>query len=395
MNILIIHKHFTLPGEPGSSKPFDLAVFLAEAGHTVWVLAGNRNYMTDKKRGVTKVVLRRNLQVIYCNVLGSHHAGFFGRLLAQQSFMLGAFFASFKIPRIDVVLASSPPLQSGLAGLAIAKARRARFVLEVRDLWPLVPVLMGALRNGLLARLGNFIERLLYRSADRIVCVTNEFRKEILKTGIGSGKVLVIPNGVSLDLFAGKKPAKRRWKKFVVMYAGPMGRFYGLQRVLEAAVLLRHDKELLFVLVGDGSGKAGLKAFAKTNRLGNVLFLPVIPKAALPELLMQADVCVNSMIEKVSGLSFIPNKCLEYLACGKPVVSNSGALSGILKRSSGIVVAETARGFADAVIRIKKDARRRERLGRKGRAFAEAHFDRKKLLRRYARELESIPARPA
>src|SRR5262249_7578260 len=151
-------------------------------------------------------------------------------------------WGQLRIPRPDVLLATSPQLLCGLAGNVIAKIRRVPFVLEVRDLWPESIVAVGALpaRHPVIRGLER-IEMNLYTAATAIVVVTDGFQQRLVERGISPAKISVIKNGADLSRFfpcPRDTPLRERLgykDRFVVGYVGTHGMAHGLDAVLEAA----------------------------------------------------------------------------------------------------------------------------------------------------------------
>src|SRR5439155_1840514 len=141
----------------------------------------------------------------------------------------------------DVVVATSPPLFTGLAGLLLARVRRRAFVLDVRDLWPDAFVDLGIAREGLAVACFRRLERLLYRAADHVVPVTEAFAARIATSGGDPARTTVVRNGVDLSRFAGtvdRHAARRAFRadgRFVLLYLGAHGIAHGPEPLLPAA----------------------------------------------------------------------------------------------------------------------------------------------------------------
>ena len=101
----------------------------------------------------------------------------------------------------DVVLSTSPQFFSGLAGYFVARIKRAPWILEIRDLWPDSILVVGAIRNRLVIRVLEALERWAYRKADRIVSVTDSFCGHFERLGSDPARTRVIKNGVNLGFF--------------------------------------------------------------------------------------------------------------------------------------------------------------------------------------------------
>ena len=164
------------------------------------------------------------------------------------------------------MIASSPTFFAAYSAWIVARARRAAFVLEVRDLWPEAFVGLGVLQRGHVTRLLEELARFLYRRSDRIVVVTESFAGRIAEQGIPAAKITTITNGADIDWFTADvsdvaTALRRRLgldQRFVVAYIGAHGVSHGLRSVMEAAARCS-DERVVFLFVGDGSEKAALE----------------------------------------------------------------------------------------------------------------------------------------
>ena len=136
-------------------------------------------------------------------------------------------------------------------------------MFEIRDLWPAVPVQLGALKSPPAVRSAEWLERRLYAGAERIVVLSEDAQEDLERRGIPSEKLALIPNAADLDVFRPgvvdeKFRASRARGKFVAVYAGAMGRANGLDQLVDAAEALRRrgDERVAIVVLGDGGGGA-------------------------------------------------------------------------------------------------------------------------------------------
>lgn len=173
-------------------------------------------------------------------------------MLDYLSFMVSGALAALVQDRPDVVLATSPQFFAAVAGWGVAALRGVPFVFELRDLWPESIKAVGAMRQSLAIRALERLELFLYRRASAVVAATASFRDNLARRGIDPGKVAVVRNGVDLSRYA-PRPRDRALAehygvagKFVVGYLGTHGMAHALQRVLEAAELLRERDDVHF-----------------------------------------------------------------------------------------------------------------------------------------------------
>ena len=244
---------------------------------------------------------------------------------------LTTFQIGLGVREVDLVWGTSPPIFQGATAWALARLKGAPFLFEVRDLWPEFAVAVGVLKNPLLIRLSEWLERFLYRRADWVMVNSPGFIAHV--TQRGARQVTLIPNGADPRMFDPQLSGEafRRQHglegKFVVMYAGAHGMSNDLGVVLEAARRLAHRTEIVFVFLGDGKEKPGLVQQAEALGLQNVVFIPPVSKLDMPLALAAADACIAILKPIEAYKTTYPNKVFDYMAAGKPVVL---AIEGVI-----------------------------------------------------------------
>ena len=326
------------------------------------------------------------------------------RSLSYFFYMLMAILAAPFLPRVDVVVSTSPQFFCGLAGYFVSRIKRVPWVLEIRDLWPESIVAVGAMRDSLSIRLLFAMSNFAYRKADRIVCVTDSFRTAIMNEGISDEKIVVIKNGVDLDLFtpgrtapdAGKTPGLEVVKnKFVVSYVGTHGMAHGLDTVLEAADMLRDLPQVVFLLVGDGAERDRLVRKCAMMRLTNVILMGQQPKDRMPAIWVATAVSLVLLKDEPLFRTVIPSKIFESMAMMKPVILGVRGESAALLEDSGAGICiqpESALQLARAVRQLLENPAQCEALGLAGRAYVEQNFDRTNLAERFEQLLAGLVA---
>jgi len=269
----------------------------------------------------------------------------------------------------DVILASSPHPFAGLAGWLLAKLKRARFIFEVRDLWPQTFVEIGGYSSrSPVVKLMGVMEKFLYQRASKIVVLPPKASDYIARLGIPANKTVYIPNGVSPELFSNteaKLPkgldklisGLKSQRKLLVGYAGAHGIANALETILEVAKLLQDTGQdnIHFLLVGEGPEKEGLIATAQSWGLNNISFHIPIPKDTMPQLLRSIDITLISM--KKSNLykyGTSLNKLFEYAICAKPIVWGTNSINDpVAEANCGITVPpEDAEAMAEAILKV-------------------------------------------
>ena len=308
------------------------------------------------------------------------------QLLSYLSFLPAVLHSGWRAGQVDVVFVTSPPIFPALPAILLAKLRRAKLLVDLRDLWPDEVVAVGAAREGSLSiRLLRLIERLMYRSADVVTCTTRAFEDTVAERGVGAEKRRLLPNGADVELF---RPLPRDNEvaaqypfgdRFVVMYSGLLGIKHGLETILDAAELLRGHEDIVFFIRGEGPRRQALEERVAELGLRNVVFGGERPIEEVPMLLARADVCVTNLLPDPYLEKIVSVKVFEYLACEKPVV---GALRGegarVLDASGGGITVPPgdAEAMAAAILELHDDPERRETLGKAGRRFVEEHYSR-------------------
>ena len=375
------------------NRMMEFARAFVRAGHTVDVLTEVPNHPS----GVIAPPFRRgwihvepgDFRTIRVWVVTSPRKTFYVRAAFYLSFLLMAIVASFTLPRrYDAVVATSPPLPVAVAGLIIARLKRARFVMDVRDLWPRAAVALGELSEGALYRFAEKVESWLYRNAALISATTEEFCAYIRGRGIAGERIRHVPNGTRTDVFTPDDPgaaqfraAERLEGKFVVMYAGLHGIAQGLPFVLDAAAALAADPQIVFVMLGEGPRKEQLVEAATARGLTNVRFLRERPVAACASAIAAADVMLVPLAPNPVFEMFVPSKLFDAMAAGRPVIlSVPGEAQAILERSGGgcYVPPGDAAALAAAIRDLKADPERRRRMGANARRFVEGAYDRRR-----------------
>jgi glycosyltransferase involved in cell wall biosynthesis len=231
------------------------------------------------------------------------------------------------IKKPDVVLISSPPLFCAFTTGLVCFLRRIPFILEVRDLWPTSLIELGAIKNSLIKSVMFLMERFLYNKAYRIITLTKGIKNYLLNIEIPETKIAFIHCGVNLakmypDYNAGiRVRSQYGWEsKKVVMYFGALGEANNIDVIIRAASDLKYNKDIIFVLIGDGIRREKIIQEVANLKLENVLVLPALPKSEGRKFLSAADVCIVTLKDLKIFEGAIPTKLIDYMACARPVL---------------------------------------------------------------------------
>jgi glycosyltransferase involved in cell wall biosynthesis len=401
--ILIVTHYF--PPEAGApqARLSALAAAWAADGDEVTVLTGMPNHPTGvlppEYRGAVRRRERRDgYRVVRTWLYATPNEGVLRKTLCHLSFMVSSMLlGGFAVGRADTVVVSSPTFFSIGSAWLLARLKRARLVVEVRDLWPAIFVELGVLTNRRVIRLLERLELAAYGAADQVVVVSDGFRQNLIERGVPAAKVHTIRNGVALDRFRPDSPGREEARArlgarpgdCLVLYAGTHGISHALPRVADAAALLT-GQPVRLAFVGEGADKPRLERRVAELGLENVALAPAVPPVQVPALLAAADICLVPLRDVPLFSTFIPSKMFEYLAAGKPVIGSvTGEPAQILREARAIVVPpEDSGALAGAIASLAADPARRADMARQGRAYVERFFDRAELARQYRKILE-------
>lgn len=274
----------------------------------------------------------------------------------------------------DVLVTSTPPVFTGLAGLF--GSLFAPWVVDVRDLWIDNAVALGYIaRGGVAERSTRRLQRSVLHRADRI-SVTTPSLGQAVADRYGAelvDKTLVVPNGVDTARF---RPGDGE-REPVIVYTGSLGRAQDLETVVAAMAHVETDTHLR--LVGAGDAEADLRALAEElDVTDRVEFAGLVHRDAVPGILARAQVAV-APIKATDELAYaMPTKLYEYLAAGLPTVTlGCGELAAFAAETEGCLHVESdPERLAAAFDGLLSDPGRRAAMGRAGRERMVAEYDR-------------------
>jgi glycosyltransferase involved in cell wall biosynthesis len=398
--VLLIHQAFATPQDPGGTRHYELMQRCQGPELRFTAVTSQNRYLdcasADQSGRWMSREEHQGIDLIRTYASSGHHKNFLWRMLAYLSFMCSAFAGAWKAGPVDLVWGTSPPIFQAVSAWLLAALRRRPFLLEIRDLWPEFAIDMGVLTNPALIRLSRLLESFLYARADAILVNSPAYRDYLLARGIPEDKVFLVANGVDTAQFdpgACGERLRREWGvkgKFVVTYAGALGPANAIGGILKTAEHLRHRQDIVFILAGAGKDQAMLKEQARAMGLDNLLFVGSLPKSDMPEALAASDACLATLQNIPMFNTTYPNKVFDYMAAGRPVIlAIGGVIAQVVEQARGgiVVPPEDDRAMAEAIERLANDEQLRSQMGRDGRAYVEAHFERDQQARAFAQVL--------
>ncbi|MCA3299789.1 MAG: glycosyltransferase family 4 protein, partial [Roseomonas sp.] len=400
-HILYLHQHFSTPAGSTATRSFAFARALAARGHRVTLATGRTQGAESGLSGPFRKGRRdgrvAGFQVVELGIPYANAMVMAARSVAFLRYAAAATRLALR-EKPDLVIASSTPLTVALPALLAKALRGIPFIFEIRDPWPELPRAMGVLP----APIAPFMEglaNLACRRAAAVVALSEGMGETARTRGADPAWVKVIGNGCDLDLFgphiAPWRPAEAAPWEVLALYAGAHGRANGLGVVVEAARLLaaRGEARLRILLVGEGAEKTTLMRTAAD--LPNINFLPPMPKREVAGLFAGSQIALHILADCPAFAEWTaPNKLMDGLAAGRPVISTApgDAARLLTEGGAGMAVAPgDAAGLAAALIGLVEDPARRTAMGAAARSLAVRQYDRRLLAARFSALVEAIP----
>ncbi len=303
-----------------------------------------------------------------------------------------------KMHKPDVIVASPMAPFLVFPSYKLAKRFKAKFFYEVKDIWPLSLQELGGFSdwNPLIAAM-KYSEKFAIKRADKIISSLQNYG-EHLKNNLNIDKEFKwICNGIDEEEMQNIEPLyseieeKIPKDKFIIGYTGTIGIANSLDTFCKAAKLLNNNKNIAFVLVGDGKEKKKLVKIY--GELDNIYFIDAIPKQQVQSMLKLFDVCyIGLKKENLFKYGVSPNKLFDYMYSAKPILYSieSGKNSIIELAKCGITInAEESRAVADAVLELfDMPLNDRYKMGENGRRYVLEHFTYKNLAKEFEKLLE-------
>lgn len=326
------------------------------------------------------------------------------RMANYVSFMFSAAIRGIFLRRPTVVIATSPQLFCGWAGVIMAWLKRRPLILEVRDLFAESIFTLTSVKKGLAMRCVEWLEFKLYGATPHLITVGNGYRRLLVERGVAEDRISIITNGIDRESFA-PRPSddalKRRFGldgKFVCSYIGTIGMASGLEVVLRAAHKLGEQgrQEIVFLLVGDGAVRESLEQEAGRMGLRNVVFTGRLPKTLMPGLYSISDCSLVHLRKAPLYTTVLPSKMFEAAHMKRPIILGvEGEAAKVIAESGGGLCIEPGNEdqLIEAVERLAGDSGLRERLGRAGHDYVARQFDWDRLAASYLGLIEKVTQR--
>lgn len=362
--------------------------------------------VTDEQR---KEYARKRVEIKYDGRLTIHRMhlyregkGFVGRAIRYLLFSIECFWKAATVPADFIFTGSGPPTQGVVVGLA-KKVSGKKVIYNLQDIFPDSLVTSGICgENSFLMKIGHAMENFTYRNADHIITITDDMKANIMKKGVPEDKISVVRNWIDTDkvkhisrednlLFDELKLPR---DGFYVVYAGNLGKVQGVDVILKTASLMKNNRDIKFVIFGNGSEEDNLKKIVRDKHLDNVLMFPLQPIERVSDVYSMADISIISCTPGTGG-SGMPSKTWTIMAAGVPIIASFDMPSEMER-----TIEEAECGFCtragdeneltEKIIRVFGDSCLKKCLGQNARRYAEKNVSKAEAVEKYIKSIERL-----
>ena len=279
-------------------------------------------------------------------------------------------------------IASTPPIQGAMAAM-VKKCRRDHipFVYNLQDIFPDSLVGTGlAKKGGFLWKIGRCIEDFTYRNADKIIVISQDFKRNIMAKGVPEEKIEVIYNWVDENAITPVNDEENELfeefgisrDKFRVVYAGNLGNAQNIEIIVNAARRLKDNKQVEIIIFGKGGLEDEIKATKEKEQLDNLKILPLQPYERVAKVYGMGHLCIVACKPGLGGVA-MPSKTWSIMSSGRAVLANfdEGELKEIVENNHcGVFTkANDLDGFVNAIVELSEHPECCAEMGRNGRQF--------------------------
>ena len=339
-----------------------LAEALVEEGHTVDVIT----YHLGKSSENLPFKVFRIANVFYYNRVSAGPS--FSKLFVLNPMLVHTLLKIGKTGDYDIIHGHH------IEGVMVASAARVMglnlpivydaHTLVGSDLLDYGPAIGASIKRFL----GRFLDHFFARRADSVIAVTDDIKDEfVTHDSQPADRIHVISNGIEEDFILRAEKARREYaacieKENVIagkhapifMYAGNTAAYQGIDLMLKAFALVAQQLPDAQLKILTHESFTDYLALSDSLGITDRLSIFDVLLEDLPAMLVQADVLLNPRT-RCAG---IPQKLLNYMAAGRPVVSFAGSAKIVIDRVDGLVVENgNIHAFSEAMLELVSDTK--------------------------------------
>ncbi len=393
MKLALVHRYFWPDTPPYAVMLRYIARELAKNGHEVTVYSTQPSYGQQYDIGEQPWIEEMDgFLVKRIKVTREKDKSLFLRLFSVLKFSL-SLLKRLISDRPDVIMiATTPPIIGGLVVRVASWFTGAQYIYHCQDLYPEVARVSGLLNGGMLYKFLTALDRQICDNALQTIVLSEDMKRSLLARGCEESNISVI-NNFELKSFSDEvvvpvaEGMMRKKGVFRVLFAGNIGRFQGLETVIDTAHKLSEKENIEFVFLGEGAAMTALKEQASELLGKTIKFFGRQPISVARKLIADSQLCVVSLNKGVYKYAF-PSKTMTYMCEGVPVLMIVEPESGLSKmvrdEKIGIVVSPgDSVEFAEQIINLENDPQRLEVMRRAVNEYSSRHFKIESVLPRW------------
>lgn len=331
-----------------------------------------------------------------------------GRNPLQRAFryaccVLRQTICGLKAKDCDVLMVTSTPPINGLMMAVLHRHKDYKIVYNLQDIFPDSMVYAGMTHEGsFLWKIGRRIEAIAYRSADKILTISDGFKHNLMAKGVPEDKIAVIPNWVDENevqyVERAKNPLFERYglerDKFYICYSGNVGHTQNMPLLVEVAQRLQGRTDIGIVVVGDGAYRPQLEALTAEKGVKNITLLPFQDYRDISYVFSLGD--VGLLISKKGiGTHSVPSKTWSIMSASRPVLASfdeDSELCGMMREiGCGVCVPpDDAGALTAAILSLSENRTQNETMGARGRQYIEKNLTKELCTAKYVQLLREV-----
>lgn len=408
IKLLLLPPYFTPEQMSSTHLDNDRYEAFAKAGFSmeVYVPMPTRNVSDDVRK---KYKVHKH-ETMYDNHMSVYRFSMFRegrspvlRCLRYILCFIKQFYFGFKAKDIDVIyLVSTPPIQ-GILGCLLKKIKKVPFVFNLQDIFPDSLVGAGlAKEKGILWKMGRIIENYTYSNADKIIVISEDFKKNIMNKGVSEEKITIVYNWIDEKKIVPVSKEKNILfeelvipkNKFNVVYAGNFGNAQNIDVIISTAEYLKDKQDIQFLLFGTGGMVEHYQQIVQNMNLDNVRFYPLQPMYKVSYVYSLGNIGIVTC-KKGLGKGSFPSKTWSIMATGTPVLVNYDKDTDlerlVNKNHVGIFTdAGNAEQFANGVLAMFQNPELCKAYGRNARNYIEKYISKESSTNKYIQEIIAV-----
>jgi glycosyltransferase involved in cell wall biosynthesis len=351
-DVVILCQYFYPEYVSSATLPTELAIGLLDKGLDVSVVTGfPKEYIDGNRRDIPLEENFKGVDIKRVKYTSQNNKTKLGRLLNFFTLFVSMLSKVNHLRKFNTIIVYSNPPILPIIPYYLKKFFKTKFIFVVFDIYPDSALKMNAIKpNGSIHKVMKFINKRVYKKAEKIVLLGNEMKEYVIANKVASSEenLHVIPNWYSNETLLETDEVIneeflriRKEFPFIVLYSGNMGSFQDMETILRGLLHYKDKKEVLFIFCGHGNKLPYVKEFIQENHIANAKVYDFLVGTTYADVLKISDMCVVSLEKGVEGLG-VPSKTYGYFAAGKPTIAIMKSATDIAK---SILLAECGRNI--------------------------------------------------